>query len=97
LEQVCYNVSMNASVAPIHLKLFLFLIVFKGGSYFIPQHCETFFNPLYYKAKICILTLLVPTFRDNKCTLTLLVPTFRDYKPGFLYNRQGYVQTQPWL
>jgi len=31
---VTNNVSMNTSVAPIHLKLFFFLIVFMGGSYF---------------------------------------------------------------
>jgi len=36
-------VTNNASVAPIHLKLFFFSIVFKGGSFFLPQHCEHFF------------------------------------------------------
>jgi len=33
---VTNNVSMNASVAPIHLKLFFFSIVVKGVSFFIP-------------------------------------------------------------
>ena len=42
-KYVTNNVSMNASVAPIHLKLFFFSIVFKGGSFFLPQHCEHFF------------------------------------------------------
>jgi len=37
---------MNAFVAPFHLKLF-FLIIFKWGSYFLPQHWEFFFTPLY--------------------------------------------------
>jgi len=39
-KNVTNNVSMNASVAPIYLKLLLFSIVFKGDSYFLPQHLE---------------------------------------------------------
>ena len=46
-KYVTNNVSMKASVAPIHLKLFFFSIVFKGGS-FLPQHCKIFFTPLDY-------------------------------------------------
>jgi len=38
-KYVINNVSMNAFVAPIHLKLFFFSIVFKGDN-FLPQHCE---------------------------------------------------------
>jgi len=44
-KYVTNNVSMNASVAPIHLKLFFFSIVFKGGSFFYPNIAKTFFYP----------------------------------------------------
>jgi len=44
-KHVTNNVSMNASVALINLKLFFFSIVFKGGSFFSPQHCEKKFLP----------------------------------------------------
>jgi len=36
---------MNATVAPIHLKLFFYLIVFKGDSYFLPQHWQNLSLP----------------------------------------------------
>jgi len=44
-KYVTNNVSMNTSVTQIYLKLFLFSIGFKGGSFFYPNIVKIFFLP----------------------------------------------------